>query len=130
MLFGKGRENKIFVGDGQEAALRLIAPGINGREVYEAVCRIYEEAGYATSLGNGNYPEVGFIHSLGHGVGLEIHEEPSMGRENDTLQEGHVVSVEPGLYNPRIGGVRLEDLVVVTAHGCRNLTEFEKQLVV
>lgn len=114
----------------QEAALKMIAPGVNGREVYEAVCRIYDEAGYPTSLHTGKYPQTGFIHSLGHGVGLQIHEGPHMGMVDETLQEGHVVTVEPGLYDPKIGGVRIEDFVVVTAHGNRNLTSFEKRLVV
>jgi Xaa-Pro aminopeptidase len=113
-----------------ETALSMIAPGVNGREVYEAVCRLYEEAGYPTSLRTGRYPETGFIHSLGHGVGLEVHEGPRLGTVDETLQEGHVVTVEPGLYDPKVGGVRIEDFVVVTAHGCRNLTRFAKQLVV
>jgi Xaa-Pro aminopeptidase len=113
----------------QEVALELIRPGAGGKAIYEAVCRVYEEAGYATSLRTGTYPETGLIHSLGHGVGLDIHERPGLGRRDETLEVGHVVTVEPGLYDPRIGGVRIEDLVVVTEHGCRNLTRFEKRLI-
>jgi Xaa-Pro aminopeptidase len=113
----------------QEVALNMIRPGIDGREVFEAVCKIYEDAGYATQLRDGAFPKSGFIHSLGHGVGLDIHEEPKMNRRGDPLVAGHVVTVEPGLYDPRIGGVRIEDFVVVTEHGCRNLTKFEKRLV-
>jgi Xaa-Pro aminopeptidase len=114
----------------QEAALSLIRPGASGRAIYESVCRIYEEAGYATSLCTGSFPESGFIHGLGHGVGLEIHERPGLSRRDETLAVGHVVTVEPGLYDPGIGGVRIEDLVVVTEDGCRNLTDFEKRLIV
>jgi len=114
----------------QEIALSMIAPGVNGREVYEAVCRHFEDAGYATSLRTGEYPASGFIHSLGHGLGLEVHERPSLRPLDETLEAGHVVTVEPGLYDPAIGGVRIEDVAVVTTDGCRNLTHFEKQLIV
>ncbi|HVA91754.1 MAG TPA: Xaa-Pro peptidase family protein [Chloroflexota bacterium] len=114
----------------QEAVLAVIADGISGTEVYETACRVYEEAGYPTSLRNGSIPPTGFIHGLGHGVGLEIHEAPRMSSHGDTLHEGQIVTVEPGLYDPEIGGVRIEDLVAVTAHSCRNLTHFEKVLVV
>ncbi len=113
----------------QELALRLIRPGANGREIYEAVCKHYEGAGYATSLRTGAFPASGFIHGLGHGVGLEVHERPSLNRADDVLETGHVVTVEPGLYDQRVGGVRIEDFVVVTGDGCRNLTRFEKRLV-
>jgi Xaa-Pro aminopeptidase len=113
-----------------EQALALIRPGANGQDIYDAVCRVYEEAGYATSLRDGRYPPTGFIHSLGHGVGLEIHEGPHLSARDEILREGHVVTVEPGLYDPAVGGVRIEDLVVVTADGCRNLTHYEKRFVV
>lgn len=73
----------------------------------------------------------GFFHGTGHGVGMEIHEAPRIGlTSNDILQPGHVVTVEPGLYYPAVGGVRLEDMVVVTPQGGRNLTKFEKVLEV
>jgi Xaa-Pro aminopeptidase len=109
----------------------MIRPGQNGRAVYEAACRIYEDAGYPTSLRTGGvFPETGLIHGLGHGLGLEIHERPSLNRYDEILAEGHVVTVEPGLYDPKVGGVRIEDVVVVTASGCRNLTWFEKRLIV
>ena len=114
----------------QELAISLIAPDVEGRAIYEAVCRHYEAAGYATTLRDGSYPAVGFIHGLGHGLGLEVHEGPGMGRSGDVLKEGHVVTVEPGLYDPAVGGVRIEDVVVVTSSGCRNLTRYAKTLIV
>ncbi|MBU4077513.1 MAG: M24 family metallopeptidase, partial [Euryarchaeota archaeon] len=72
----------------------------------------------------------GFIHSTGHGVGLDIHEGPNLSESGKELKAGCVVTVEPGLYFKRTGGVRLEDVVVVTANGCKNLTIFEKNLVI
>jgi Xaa-Pro aminopeptidase len=71
----------------------------------------------------------GFFHGTGHGLGLEIHEAPRMGSHSTgKLQPGNVVTVEPGLYYPELGGVRLEDVALVTGNGARNLTHFEKQL--
>ena len=73
----------------------------------------------------------GFFHGTGHGVGLDLHEAPRMGKtSNDILRRGHVVTVEPGLYYPEIGGVRLEDMALITDKGARNLTKFEKVLEV
>ncbi len=112
-----------------ELAIGLIRPGVTGRSVWEAVCRFYEEQGYATYLREERTPDAGFIHSLGHGVGLAVHEGPSLGRRENVLREGEVITVEPGLYTPGFGGVRLEDLVVVTTDGCRNMTASPKVLV-
>lgn len=114
----------------QAQACGLIRPGADGQAVYEAACAVFEEAGYPTSLASGAFPSRGFLHGLGHGVGLEIHEGPALSRGHDPLAAGQVVTVEPGLYEPGRGGVRIEDLVVVTEDGCRNLTHFEKRLVV
>jgi len=72
---------------------------------------------------------VGFIHSLGHGVGLSIGERPQLSLFSDeTLRRGHVVTVEPGLYEPGLGGVRIEDTIVITKRGIDNLTPLEKEL--
>ncbi len=103
----------------QQAALDAVRPGPEGREI-DAVARdIIEEAGHGEHFG----------HGLGHGVGLEIHEGPRLARTGDTpLVEGNVVTVEPGVYLPGRGGVRIEDLVVVTADGRRVLSGTTKEL--
>jgi len=115
--------------EAQEAALDAIGPGVNGRAVHDAVCDVYEDAGLPT-LRADETAETGFIHSTGHGLGLEIHEYPRLSTTDVELRPGMVVTVEPGLYDPAVGGVRIEDLVVVTDDGMENLTDYEKRLVV
>ncbi len=114
----------------QEAALAMIRPGINGREIHKKVSDVLHEAGYETLVHDqkpGGPLQRGFIHGTGHGVGLEIHEPPRVSIADEELIPGDVITIEPGLYYPEIGGVRIEDLVVVTESGYRNLTEFPKK---
>jgi Xaa-Pro aminopeptidase len=108
----------------------LVKAGANGREIYEASCGPYHEAGQPTQLTKqpGEVLRDGYFHGLGHGVGLEIHERPHLGRKADTLLAGDVVTLEPGCYRRGFGGVRLEDLVVVTEDGCETLTDFPYDL--
>jgi Xaa-Pro aminopeptidase len=108
----------------QAIALDMIAPGVNGRDVHKAVVASFAEDGYD------DQSSAKYTHGTGHGLGLEVHELPSMGSIDFELQEGDVVTVEPGLYDPALGGVRLEDVVVVEAGGARNLNSLPKELQV
>jgi Xaa-Pro aminopeptidase len=107
-----------------------VKPGVNGRALYELVCDIFHGAGYKTQLNKepGEVLEDGFFHGLGHGVGLEVHELPSMGRIGHDLVPGDVVTIEPGLYRSGYGGLRLEDLVLVTKDGYEVITDYPYDL--
>jgi Xaa-Pro aminopeptidase len=116
--------------ESQEAALSMIRAGVNGRDVHRRVAEVLHEAGYKTNVHDqeaGKPLREGFFHGTGHGVGLEIHEAPRVSLADEELIPGDVISVEPGIYDPKVGGVRIEDLVVVTEVGCRNLTTFPKE---
>ena len=103
----------------QAAGVAAVGPGVRCADV-DAACReVIAEAGWADF----------FVHGTGHGVGLDIHEAPSVAATStDTLEAGHVVTVEPGVYLPGLGGVRIEDTVVVTEDGCRPLNSTPKDL--
>lgn len=115
--------------EAQTAALDAIEAGVSASHVHDAVCDVYESAGLPT-LRADETTETGFIHTTGHGVGLDIHEYPRISEDPVELEAGNVVTIEPGLYDPEIGGVRIEDLVVVTEDGYDNLTEYPKELVI
>jgi Xaa-Pro aminopeptidase len=110
----------------QQAALSVIRPGVRTARVHRAAVAVFERRGFKTGSDQGR--GYGFIHGTGHGVGLAIHEAPSLGTGEGRLKEGHVVTVEPGLYYPGFGGVRIEDTIVVTRDGWRYLVPCEKRL--
>jgi Xaa-Pro aminopeptidase len=111
--------------EAQNAALALVKEGVACKDVHNRVCDIFEEQGYETIRKGG---KKGFLHSTGHGVGLNVHENPKVGENEYVLRKGNVITIEPGLYEPEVGGVRLEDMVLVLKNGCENLTRFEKKL--
>src|SRR3954452_24144557 len=114
-----------------DRAVSEIRGGAPGKEIFDGTCEIFEAAGYPTqrTKPSGETIADGFFHGLGHGVGLEVHEQPGMGQIADkALKTGDVVTVEPGLYRQGVGGVRLEDLVLVTDDAAENLTSFPYDL--
>jgi Xaa-Pro aminopeptidase len=110
-------------------ARATVRPGVTGRELFDAACDSFESAGYATQRTAKSDEDDGFQHSLGHGVGLEVHEAPSLGLAgHDPLVVGDVLAIEPGLWDKRFGGLAFEDLVLVTETGCELLTRFPYDL--
>jgi Xaa-Pro aminopeptidase len=113
-----------------ERARDAVAPGITGRELHDLVCDVFEPAGYRTQRnGPGEDPNEGFQFSLGHGVGLAVHEPPGLGRTgHDPLVAGDVIAIEPGLWVREVGEVRFEDLLLVTEDGGETLTQYPYDL--
>ena len=108
------------VRDAQQAALETVRAGVSASEVDQSARKVLKNKGLAKH----------FTHSTGHGVGLEIHEAPRLAvGQKDVLQAGMVITVEPGAYIPGVGGVRIEDMVVVTERGCQILTPTGKELI-
>jgi Xaa-Pro aminopeptidase len=114
------------VHEGVRLGHRLVKDGAEGLEIHRRIQALFDRQGYPTGVKAGRMQ--GFFHGTGHGLGLEIHEPPSIGKRPSTLRAGHVVTVEPGLYYLGLGGVRLEDVALVTRKGSRNLTRVPKHL--
>lgn len=110
---------------GQKRALQQLHDNCDGIKIQQDIRNFFAQGGYPTEIRNKRH--VGFFHGLGHGVGLEIHESPRFG--SGKLKKGDAITVEPGLYYPGLGGVRIEDLVVIEKKGYQNLTRFPKNLV-
>tara|TARA_B100000315_G_C14595513_1_gene598864 strand:+ start:13640 stop:14767 length:1128 start_codon:yes stop_codon:yes gene_type:complete len=114
------------VKEAQQAAIEEVCDGVNGNDIHQRICERFEAAGYTTGLRDGRMQ--GFFHGTGHGVGLDIHEPPRVGKTKAILRAGQVITIEPGLYYLDIGAVRIEDMVLVTNTGYQNLTKFPKFL--
>jgi Xaa-Pro aminopeptidase len=118
-----------LVEQGQEIGFRRIRDGANAYDIHMEIQQSFAQSGFPTGLVDGRMQ--GFFHGTGHGLGLDIHEAPGINARNkSSLRTGHVVTVEPGLYYSGMGGVRLEDVVLVTDTGCRNLVQIPKFLEV
>ena len=113
------------VREGQDIGLNSVAHGAHGSDIHHAILSHFDKQGFKTGIKGGK--QTGFFHGTGHGVGLEIHESPRISVRDDILQSNQVVTVEPGLYYPNIGGIRLEDMVVVRDQGCENLTKHPRK---
>jgi len=114
------------VREGQDIGLNMVAADVHGSAIHQSILEHFDKQGFKTGLKAGK--QTGFFHGTGHGVGLEIHESPRISVRDDVLQNNQVVTVEPGLYYPNIGGIRLEDMVVVRDHSCENLTKHPRKL--
>jgi Xaa-Pro aminopeptidase len=112
------------VKDGQAMALKRVKAGVDGMKIHKAIQKLFADRGYPTEVRKGK--NVGFFHGTGHGLGLEVHDYPRL--QKVVLKERQLLTVEPGLYYPGLGGVRIEDVVVVTKNGCRIISRFPKQL--
>ncbi len=107
----------------QKIAMKKLGPGVTGKKVHLAVQKYFTKLGYETRR-KPSYHE-GFFHGTGHGLGLEVHEPPRVSLTGGRLREGMVVTVEPGLYYPGLGGCRIEDVVQITDDGCKLLSDYD-----
>ena len=108
--------------EAKQLGISRVRAGVSGADIHLAVVDFFKERGYETDTR-------GFIHNLGHGVGLQVHELPTIGPAGKNLESGNVITIEPGLYYPGIGGVRLEDIGAVTTKGFNNFTAFPEELI-
>jgi len=121
------REYHRLAREALDMAVAAVKPGVKGSDIHRMVCDFFHEHGHKTQLHKEEGEAIvdGYFHATGHGVGLEVHEQPGVGRiESEPLVEGDVIALEPGLYRHGYGGVRLEDLILVTAGGAEVLTSF------
>ena len=118
------------VREAKAAAERTIAAGVTGEAIHLATVSAIQRAGYAVGLADAQMPSsyCALTHGTGHGVGLDVHEPPLLDLKGPELLTGEVVTVEPGLYRRDLGGVRIEDMVVVTQRGCQNLNTLDDGL--
>jgi Xaa-Pro aminopeptidase len=124
------RAQEALVAEAFDRVKAAARPGVTGRELHALTCDVFEAAEHRTQrTGPGEDPHEGFQFSLGHGVGLEVHEDPGLGQSGRShLVAGDVIAIEPGLWEREIGGVRYEDLLLITEDGCETLTRYPYDL--
>ncbi|MFW6169100.1 MAG: M24 family metallopeptidase [Planctomycetota bacterium] len=124
------RDMRRAVAAAKAAAIGAVRAGITGQQVHGVTTGVIEQHGYSIGLPGKDAPEntCGMVHGTGHGVGLEVHEPPLLDTGGPELVAGDAVTVEPGVYSKAIGGVRLEDLVIVASEGCINLNHLPEEL--
>jgi len=110
--------------EANELAISMVKEDVKVSSLYSAVHDLFKSRGFKTS----EEKDFGFIHSLGHGIGLDVHEPPNLSDNDGVLKSGYVITIEPGLYYPTMGGVRIEDVVLVKKNGCEVLTSFPRSL--
>ena len=106
-----------LVVEARDRAIASVRPGVSGRDLWSQACDLFESEGFPTQRKPGNAVMEGFPTALGHGVGLEVHEGPGLGRSGTELRAGDVITIEPFLCRPDLGGVQVEDILLVTADG-------------
>jgi Xaa-Pro aminopeptidase len=114
------------VASAQKLVFESARNGARGDVIHGKVMKHLTSLGFKTGKTKGKMR--GFFHGTGHGVGLDVHELPRISKAKCTLKTGNIVTVEPGLYYPGVGGVRLEDMILITDNGCINLTKFSRKL--
>lgn len=124
------RRMREAVAGAKAAGIAAIRPGVTGQQVHEATIAVIRQHGFEVGLPKPDYPDTycAMVHGTGHGVGLEVHEPPLLDKGGPPLVLGDAITVEPGLYTKALGGIRIEDLVVVTADGCENLNRLPGEL--
>lgn len=111
------------------AAIGATRAGVTGQAVHEAAAKVIRDAGYQMGLHQGEQDRsIRMVHGTGHGIGLEVHEPPLLDAGGPELLDGDVLTIEPGLYGPQIGGLRIEDMVAVTRGGCDNFNTLHEGL--
>lgn len=113
------------------AGVNATRAGVTGEDVHRATIRAIQEGGFDVGLPNGDSPDsyCAMTHGTGHGIGLDVHEPPLLDMKGPILLAGDALTIEPGLYRHDLGGVRIEDMVVVTDDGCINLNNLSDELV-
>lgn len=111
-----------------EDSIAQVKPGVEGRQLYARACDRFEAEGFHTQRKPGRTVMEGFPTALGHGIGLEIHEAPSLGRSGEALQAGDVITIEPFLCRPGFGGVQVEEIMLVTDTGAELLSDHPREL--